>query len=112
MALIPEGGATCWISRGVRQGLLFWLFQRDFKVSLGIVYRYATDFDDSEIASPVRAVAVPRSGHSSNMRGLCLLARTPRFFPRARCEWVEVWSNIGAARSAAMYCSTNVENGM
>ena len=38
------------------QGLLFWLFEGDFKASLGIVewYRssYGSDFDTSEKASP------------------------------------------------------------
>ena len=39
------------------QGLLFWLFEGSFKVSSVTVEwcrsSYGTDFDDSEIASPV-----------------------------------------------------------
>ena len=44
--------------QALKQGLLFWLFLRGLKVSLGTVewYRssYGTDFDTPEIASPVK----------------------------------------------------------
>ena len=43
--------------RQVSQGLLFWLFKAAFKVSSAISWwfrsSYGTDFDKSEIASPV-----------------------------------------------------------
>ena len=45
------------------QGLLFWLFQAGFKVSLGTVYwyrsNYGTDFDISEIAGLLEQTPPP-----------------------------------------------------
>ena len=65
-------------SRTLKVGLLFWLLKGGFKVSSGVVEWYTigsngTDFDDSEIASPVKATeaiclrAVSRSQVGSNL---------------------------------------------
>ena len=53
---VPENLAS---SEALVQGLLLWLFEKGFKVSSGTVEwyigSYGTDFDNSEIASPVVA---------------------------------------------------------
>ena len=47
----------------LKQGLLFWLLKGGFRVSSGTVKwyisSYATDFDNSEMASPVKGSCKP-----------------------------------------------------